>query len=82
MTRKSYNHRSQTNPWHPEEETPDDKHTSTPTQQLKPSRGRGVKGILLAQIFTLDSVVVRTLNLFSSHRGFLTSAMHHHRETL
>ena len=28
------------------------------------------------------SVVVKTRNMLSSHQGFLTNAMHHHRETM
>ena len=34
------------------------------------------------QIFALDSAAVKTQNLFTSHEGFLTIAMHHHRETI
>ena len=33
------------------------------------------------QIFALDSAVVETKNMLSSHGGFLTIAMYHHRET-
>ena len=32
------------------------------------------------QIFALDSAVVEAQKLFSSHGGFLTNAMYHHRE--
>ena len=46
-------------------------------------QGRGLKCILLASnLLTLDSVVVNTQKPFSSHEGFLTNAMHHHRETI
>ena len=34
------------------------------------------------QIFTLNSVVVKTQKMFSSHGGFLTNAMNNHAETL
>ena len=34
------------------------------------------------QIFALDSVVVEALKMLSSHGGYLTIAMYHHRETI
>ena len=34
------------------------------------------------QIFALDSAVVRRQKLFSSHGGFLTNPVNHHRETI
>ena len=34
------------------------------------------------KIFALDSAVVETQNMFSSHGGFPTIAMHHHGETI
>ena len=33
------------------------------------------------KIFAQDSAVVKIQNYFSSHGGFLTYAMYHHRET-
>ena len=33
------------------------------------------------KIFAIDSVIMKTQILFSSHGGFLTNAIHHHRET-
>ena len=48
-------------------------------QQPKP---RGLKCILLVQIFALDSAVVEVQEMFSSHGGHLTNAMYHHGETL
>ena len=42
----------------------------------------GFKYILLApNIFAQEYVVVKTQKLVSSHGGFLTNAMHHHRES-
>ena len=34
------------------------------------------------QTFALDSAVVATQKMLSSHAGFLTSAMYHHSETI
>ena len=34
------------------------------------------------QIFALDSFVIETQKVFSSHGGSLTFAMYHHRETI
>ena len=34
------------------------------------------------QIFALDSAVVEAQKMLSSHGGFLTSTMYHHRETI
>ena len=42
--------------------------------------GAGLNAFYWLQIFALDSVVFITQTLFSSHGGFLTYAMHHHRE--
>ena len=42
--------------------------------------GGGLNAFYWRQIFALDSVVVNTQRLFSSREGFLTNAMHHHRE--
>ena len=33
------------------------------------------------QFFTLDFFVVKTKKMFSSHLGFPTNAIYHHRET-
>ena len=44
--------------------------------------GGGLKCIYWRLIFALDYVVVNTQKKFSSHRSFLTNAMHHHRETI
>ena len=41
-----------------------------------------IKCILLVKIFSLDYVVVKTQKIFSSHGGFQTTAMYHHRETI
>ena len=43
--------------------------------------GGGFNAFYWHQIFALDSVVVKTQKLLSSHGGFLTNAMHHDRET-
>ena len=42
----------------------------------------GLRAFYWYQIFTLDSTVVETQNMLSSGGGFLTIAMHHHRETI
>ena len=42
--------------------------------------GGGVIVFYWRQIFVVDSVFVNAHNLLSSHEGFLTNAMHHHRE--
>ena len=42
--------------------------------------GGGLNAFYWRQIFDLDSVVVKTQKLLSSHGGFLTNAMHHDRE--
>ena len=34
------------------------------------------------QIFALDSTVVEAQKMLSSHGGFITIAMYHHRETI
>ena len=41
---------------------------------------RDLNAIYLHQIFALDSAIVKTQKVFSSHGGFLIYAMHHHRE--
>ena len=41
----------------------------------------GLNAFYWYQIFALVSVVVKTHTLLSSHGGFLTIAMYHHRET-
>ena len=41
----------------------------------------GIKCISWYQILALDSVVVKSQILYSSHGGFLTYAMHHHDES-
>ena len=43
---------------------------------------RGLDAFYWRQIFSLDSVIVKTQKIFSSHRGFLANAKHHHRETI
>ena len=43
--------------------------------------GGGASINFTGQIFTLDSAVIKTQNEFSSHGGFLTYTMYHHRET-
>ena len=42
-------------------------------------RGGGLNAYYWYQIFALDSVVVEAQNILSSHGGFLTIAMDHHR---
>ena len=44
--------------------------------------GVGLNVFYLYQIFALDSVVVKHTKMFSSHGGFLTIALYHHRETI
>ena len=43
--------------------------------------GGDVNAFYWRKIFALDSFVDKHKNMFSSHGGFLTNAMHHHRET-
>ena len=50
-------------------------------QQPKPLGG-GLNAFYQHQLFAQDSDVVNKQSLISSHEGFLTSAMHHHRETI
>ena len=40
----------------------------------------GLNAFCWRQIFAIDSVVVNAQKLFSSHGGYLTNTMHHHRE--
>ena len=40
----------------------------------------GLNAFYWCQIFALDYVFVNVQNLLSSDGGFLTNAMHHHRE--
>ena len=42
----------------------------------------GLNAFYWYQIFALDSAVVEAQKMFRSHRGFLTIAMFHHRETI
>ena len=42
----------------------------------------GIKEFYWYQIFALDSAVVEAQEMFSSHGGFLTIVMYHHRETI
>ena len=51
------------------------------TGSLK-ATGGGVNAYYWYQILAQDSVVVKTFNFFSSHGGFLTYAMYHHREAI
>ena len=44
--------------------------------------GGGLNAFYWYQIFALDSAVVEVQEMFSSHGGHLTNAMHHHGETL
>ena len=44
--------------------------------------GGGLNAFYWRQLFTQDSVVVYTQNMFSSQGVFCTDAMHHHRETI
>ena len=49
-------------------------------QQPKPLRG--LNAFYWYQIFALDSAVVETQKMLSSHGGVLTIAMYRHRETI
>ena len=44
--------------------------------------GGGLNAFYRHQIFALDSAVVEAQKMLSSHGGFRTIAMHHHRETI
>ena len=44
--------------------------------------GGGLNAFYWYQIFALDSAVVEVQEMFSSHGGHLTNAMHHHGVTL
>ena len=44
--------------------------------------GGGLNAFYWYQIFALDSAVVEAQTILSSHGGFLTIAMYHHRETI
>ena len=52
-------------------------HTKAKTYTEPGGGGGGLNAFYCHQIFTLDSVVVNTQTLFSSH-----NAMHHHRNNL
>ena len=54
----------------------------SPQNGQQPKSRRGLNALYWRQIFTLDSVAVKTQKMFSSHGGFLTYAMHNHRETI
>ena len=45
-------------------------------------RGGGLNAFYWYQIFALDSAVVEVQEMFSSHWGHLTNALHHHGKTL
>ena len=51
------------------------------TAQQNKDQTRNPHAFYRYQIFALDSIVVITQKLFSSHGGFLTYAIYHHRET-
>ena len=46
-----------------------------------PPGGGGGAGLKCIYIFALDSAVVEVQEMFSSHGGLLTNAMHHNGET-
>ena len=50
--------------------------------ERQPKPPGSLNALYWRQIFALDSNVVITQKLFSSHGGFLTNAMHLHRETI
>ena len=54
---------------------------STTLERTAAWGGGGVNAFYWRQIFSQDSGV-KTQKLLSSHRGFLSNAMHHHRETI
>ena len=53
-----------------------------PKNRQQPKPLGGLNAFYWYQIFALDSAVVEAQKMLSSHGGFLTFAMYHHRETI
>ena len=88
MFRKYHNHTLQTNPQHLEEESQNTNSHKTPERQSKATSNlflvkmiAKLERTLTNAYFAVDSVV-KTQASLSLHRGFLTNAMCHRRETI
>ena len=55
--------------------------STTTEHRLRTDKNLSLNAFYWYQIFALYSAVVETQNMLSSHGGFLTVAMNHHRET-